>query len=884
MDTQTPYDLVRAVALADGDRVALVDPTDAGTQLSYAELTGRAEALARRLRECGVAAEQPVAVALERGADTVVAMLAVFAAGGVYCPLDVSVPDARLSAVVELLDAKIVLTEGAHAARLPAGVDALRLDVSFAATAQTGAFEPASPAPDSLAYVLYTSGSTGVPKGVAMTHHGLSRLISWQTASGAPALRTLQFTATSFDVTFQEVLSTLATGGCLVVASEQIRGDPALLLETIVKERIQRLFLPYVALQLMAVAAGRLAIVPETLEHVVTAGERLVLTPAIRELFTAVPGCRLDNHYGPTEAHLVTSLTLSDDRASWPDIPGIGAPVAGVACHVLDERLHPVPEGEVGELYVAGPCLARGYLGDPARTAERFVADSRVGMPGERLYRTGDLVQRNADGTYDFLGRADGQLKVRGFRVEPGEVEQALAGHPRVHAAAVGLRRIEDGIPVLVGYLQTDGAVSQREIGDHVRALLPAYMVPSRFVTLSALPRTGTGKVDARALAEVELPDAPEAAAGFPAVADTATQLPLADVITALWIRVLGHCEFDPDDDFFDVGGDSLLATWVAAELGQILGRAVELSVFLEYSTVEDLAEALSAGPGSQSSATAHSAGSVTRSQILTLRPGPSGRSLYLFHPLGGELICYRELARASRAPVRVLGVGWTGEPPEFGATLEDIARVHAEQLLVVQPDAPFLLAGWSFGGVLAFEVARLLTAAGARVDFLGLIDANPVIDPITGLPLPDTPFLGVLDEVAALLDDPATSSADLAALTSGDTWLQLMGAPIAPGASSTYLRAALDTARSCMSAAMRYQARRYDGPIDVFQASGSGPERQVKLAEAIRGLAGGGYRAVAVPGDHWACIRAEDGAETAKALDAALERVGAAGSETHGS
>lgn len=861
-------DLIRAQARADGERDALVDLLDpAAAPLSYTGLIGRVDALAHRLRGCGVGPEQPVAVLLDRSADTIVAMLAVLAAGGAYSPLDVTAPDARTATTVRRLGARVALADQANAGRLPTGLVVVRPDE----VAPQEPFTAVPPALDTLAYVLHTSGSTGVPKGVAMTHRGLSRLIRRQLADGEPGLRTLQFTATSFDVTFQEVLSTLASGGCLVVASEEVRRDPAALLDTIVGQRIQRLFLPYVALQLMAVTARRLSVMPESLRHVVTAGERLIITPAIRDLFAAIPHCRLDNHYGPTEAHLVTSLTLPADPAAWPAVPAIGTPVDEVSCWVLDDRLRAVPDGEVGELYVGGTGLARGYQHDPARTAERFVASPFV--PGERLYRTGDLAWVHGDGNHEFVGRADSQLKVRGFRVEPAEVEDALLRHPRVEGAAVGLREVADGVSVLVGYLQTDGTLSHRELTEHVRGLLPAYMVPSRYVNVATMPRTTTGKVDGRALSELELPAPPGPAEDEPAPAAPS----LAEVVTAIWARVLGHDEFAGDDDFFEVGGDSLLATWVVAELEQALHRPVELSLFLDYSTVDDLAGALgSVAPALRSRRRS--------SQIVTLRPGPSNRSLYLVHPLGGELLGYRELAQASAAPFRLLGIGWTGEPPAFGSELGEIARTHVEQLRTIEPDGPYRLAGWSFGGVLAYEMAQLLIADGSTVDFLGLFDANPVIDPLTGLPMARTPFLGLLDTVVARLDDPAATDADLFELTSTETWVQLMGAPIAAGASSAYLRTVLDTARACMNAAMEYRPRPYPGPVHLFQAAGAGPARQSELVTAMRELCTGPLTVIPIDGDHWTFIRGEHVTETAAKLDAALERVGEAGSAKSGS
>jgi amino acid adenylation domain-containing protein len=857
------YDLIRSQARLIGERDALADPAD-GRTLSYAALVGLADALAARLRARGAGPEQPVAVALDRSADTVVAMLAVLAAGAVYCPLDVTAPGPRLTGIVQRLGARIAIADDANGGRLPAGTAVIRPGDSV--PVETGPADP--PGSDALAYVLYTSGSTGAPKGVAMIHQGLSRLIRWQVASGAPGLRTLQFTASSFDVTFQEVLSTLATGGCLVVASENVRRDPAALLEAIVSQRIQRVFLPYVALQLLTVTAGQLGVVPSSLEHVITAGERLIITPAIRDFFAKLPGCRLDNHYGPTEAHLVTSLTLPADRAAWPAVPSVGAPVDGVYCRVLDNQLTAVAEGDVGELYVAGSGLARGYLHDPARTAERFVADPFADGPGRRLYRTGDLVRASADGTYEFVGRADDQLKVRGFRVEPAEVENALLSHGNVEAAAVGLREVSGGVPALVAYLQTDRPVSYREITDHVSRLLPAYMVPSRYLRVSTMPRTVTGKMDKLALAAIKLPTVTDAQA-------ESGRSP-AEIITGIWTRVLGHDEFDADDDFFDVGGDSLLATWVAAELGQVFGRPVELSVFLEYSTVGALASVLAA-PAPAASRCAALRHRAALSQVVTLRPGPSGRSVYLMHTLGGEFICYRELTRASKAPVRYLGVGWAGEPPRFGSSLAEIAAIHVEQLRNIQPDGPFLLAGWSFGGVLAYETARQLAAAGRTVEFLGLLDANPVIDPITGRPIAETPFLGALDAVVSRLRDAATSDADLAEFTASDTWLQLMGAPIRAGTPSAYLRNVLETARACMWAAMRYGPEPCAAPVDVFQASAAGQAHQARLAAAIRELCAGPCTVTSVPGTHWGFIGTEHVTDTARELDAALERAGGA-------
>ena len=523
----------------------------AGGQVQYGELSERSSLLARRLLALGVRPDDCVAVYMDRSVELIVSMLAILEAGGCYVPIDVTYPRERAAAMLRNAQPRVLIAD----APIPEGLSSPGLIViqprgdgpERAASAEGGA------GPEHLAYVIYTSGSTGSPKGVAMTHRGLSRLIEWQIDDGPKGLTTLQFTPICFDVTFQEVFSTLCSGGTLVLVSDAVRRDPEQFLETIERQSIARLFLPYTALQRLANTAVRTGRVPRTLRHVITAGEPLVLTDAIARFFTALPSCRLDNQYGPTETHLVTRHTLDRDRSRWPSLPPIGAAPRGVHLYCLDAKLRPVPNGEDGELYVGGEGLARGYLNDPQLTDDRFVPDPFGSTPGARMYRTGDRGRIGIDGTAEFLGRADDQIKVRGFRVEPGEIEWTLAGHPSVREAAVGLRQIAEGVSALVGYIVMDGrTVSASELASYVRERLPEFMVPSRFVFLDSLPQTPTGKVDRRRLAsEVELPPlAPLQPADGPSF--TATVRGSGRVLEARRVRL--------DDDFFDVGGDSLLA------------------------------------------------------------------------------------------------------------------------------------------------------------------------------------------------------------------------------------------------------------------------------------------------------------------------------------
>ena len=736
------YDLIRAQARSSGDRDALVDlVAGSNRSLSYAALVDRVEALADRLRAGGAGPEQPVAVLLDRSIDTVVAMLAVLASGGAYCPLDVTAPNARTTAIMRNLGVRIAIADGANAARLPAGT----VVVSPSGTERAGTGTTPGPRrPDDLAYVLHTSGSTGVPKGVAMTHRGLSRLIGWQVASGAPGLRTLQFTATSFDVTFQEVLSTLATGGCLVVASEDVRRDPAALLDMIVEQRIQRLFLPYVALQLLAVAAQRRRVVPDSLEHVVTAGERLIITPAIRELFAAIPRCRLDNHYGPTEAHLVTSLTLPADADR---LAGRRRPSAHrwTACPAACSTRRSRRRGRRRRR-----ALRRGSRPGPripaATGANRGAVRRRPGRAPPRRppvphRRPGPRMGRRRP-TSSSAGLTTSS-RCAGSGWSPPRWRTRCCSHPRVDAAAVGLREVADGVPCSSAYLQTDGPVAHRDITDHVRGLLPAYMVPSRCRhDRAAAPdrdrqdrrcgrsRSSTCRIGpslpAPAAAVAEPSSSPRSGPGArPRRVRRTTTTSSTSAATRCW-----RPGSWPSWDRRSAARSSCRSSWTTAPSRTSPARWRRRA---------------GAGPRPRSSQIRHAACRPVRPQRCTCCIRSAVSSLL---PGAGP-----RLAGPVRLPRRRLGAA---TPPAFGTSLPEIARTHVEQLRTVQPAGPYQLAGWSFGGVLAYEIAQQLVAAGEVVDFLGLFDANPVIDPITGLPMAETPFLAMLDDVVAALDDPA--------------------------------------------------------------------------------------------------------------------------------
>ncbi|MFD3354288.1 amino acid adenylation domain-containing protein [Streptomyces fradiae] len=473
--------------------------------LTYEELGRDSDRLALTLRSAGVTG-RPVGVFFERGFAIAVAVLGVLKAGCAYVPLDPAYPDERLAAMVRDSGAEILLTDKAvlDRAPLPDGTRALVLEDALSAVGDAPPAAPPETGPDSLAYVIYTSGSTGVPKGVAMPHGPLANLIDWQCAHSSCGTgdRTLQFSALSFDVSFQELFSTWGSGGTLVVVDDATRHSCQALIELMDRAAVRRMFLPFVALQAIAEHAATVGAWPSSLREVVTAGEQLQVSPAVRALFRHLDGAVLVNQYGPSETHVVTSLELAGDPTAWPDQPSIGRPIANAEAYVLDEHLRPRQPGVPGELWIGGPVLARGYLGMPDVTATRFRTVPGV-AGGGRIYRTGDLVERLPDGTIRFLGRLDDQVKIRGHRVEIGEVEARLRALPEVADAAVVVAGGAAGTKRLVAFcVPARGAeVKAPAVRRSLAVHLPDHMIPSTVRSLPAFPLTPSGKVDRKALA-----------------------------------------------------------------------------------------------------------------------------------------------------------------------------------------------------------------------------------------------------------------------------------------------------------------------------------------------------------------------------------------------
>ena len=601
----TIVDLIDAQVARTPRAIAVVSGPD---RLTYAELDERADRLARRLRGLGAGPGRLVGVCLERSAGLVVAVLGVLKSGAAYLPLATDQPLDRLVAVVEATGLTAVLAHGPLAG---VHVPTLAPDATSPVTEHE---EPARPAPGDAAYVIHTSGSTGTPKGVVVEHRSLlASTLARQAWYQRPPGGFLLLSPLSFDSSVAGLFWTLTTGGRLVVSAEgawqrldELAGDLGELGVT------HLLCVPSLYRALLdAAPAGAL----RTLDTVIVAGEACP-APLIGRHRAAVPGVRLVNEYGPTEATVwATAHDLTTAPSAGP-VP-IGAAVGHVTVHLVDERLSPVPDGAVGEILIGGAGVARGYAGNPALTAERFVADPFGPEPGGRLYRTGDLARRRPDGALEFLGRADQQIKINGVRIELGEIEAALAGHPEIREAAV----LASGTR-LTAYVTAENGVTPSPAGlrAFLASKLPAVMLPAGYLVLPDLPRNGNGKVDRAALATQRHPE-PPAAPGDGADHLTALQRSIAEI----WAEVLDRpvAAIGIDQNFFDAGGQSLLLLRVRRHLERVLGHPVPVTSLLAHTTVGSLARHLGGAPAERDRATTpHTRGRATpRPRRRTGRP-----------------------------------------------------------------------------------------------------------------------------------------------------------------------------------------------------------------------------------------------------------------------
>ncbi|WP_369929401.1 amino acid adenylation domain-containing protein [Xanthomonas sp. NCPPB 2632] len=571
------------------DSLAVIGPD---ASLTYRQLDARVDRMKRVFHAYGLGRDDLAAICCGRTTDMVAGVIAILAVGAAYVPLDPSYPGERLRYMLDDAKPRVLITDETWLSDAPEGVVHVRLRSIDDAAVDAGirddgvGFDAGCRPSDLRAYVIYTSGSTGQPKGVAMSHAVLSNLIAWH-RDDAPMPgegRTLQFAALGFDVAAQEMFSTLCCGGTLVLGPDEMRRDPSALCDCILAHDVQRLFLPYAALASLAEHCSHSGELPSSLCHVITAGEQLRTEEHIRTLFRRMPSCRLHNHYGPTETHVVTSFTLPADVDRWEDFPVIGAPIANARIYILDRSGRPSPVGVAGEIHVGGASVGLGYLGRPELDRERFLPDPFVVSPSARMYRTGDLARWKAEGTIEFLARADGQLKIRGYRVEPGEIEFHLCRHPAVREAVVSAWDDDRAGRRLVAHVTARGGYrpARHEMTMFLDGILPSYMVPSAFVILDELPKTSSGKIDRRSL---PAPTGTLLGRGYEAPAGG-----VESQIAMTWQTLLTVDKVGRHDNFFELGGHSLLVVRMLEQLRRCGIQADVRSVFTAP-TVKGLAE-----------------------------------------------------------------------------------------------------------------------------------------------------------------------------------------------------------------------------------------------------------------------------------------------------
>ncbi|MEV4051985.1 amino acid adenylation domain-containing protein [Amycolatopsis sp. NPDC049688] len=668
-----------APALVCGDRT-----------LTYGELDRRATKLANALRRRGAGPGGVVAIHQSRSAELVVSVLGVLKTGAAYLPLDPAQPAARRTAMVE--DARPVLVLGDDVAALEAEGDEIR--------------RPVRTDPRETAYVIYTSGSTGRPKGVAVTHHSVLALFDqWLDRFGAtPGEATSAWSSIGFDASVHELLLPLTTGAVLHVVPEDVRPDPAALMTWLRDHRIVQAFLPPAYVRWIDEDPARVRGL--ALRQVLTGVEPLP-EAALARFAAALPGLRICFGYGPTEATLYATAHFDPQLRDRP--APIGRPLPGSRLYLLDERLRPVPPGVVGEVFLAGAGLARGYLHRPGLTAERFVADPFV--PGERMYRTGDLARWLPGGEAEYAGRRDDQIKLRGFRIEPGEVTAALLAVPGVREAAVLVDR--EGEPRLVAGVAGGGGRTPHEWRAELAGRLPDYMIPSVFAEFDRLPLSRSGKLDRDAV----LAHARTSAPGGP-VNTAAPRDHVELTLLKIWQDLLLHPAIGVSDGFFDVGGTSISAIKLAHAIGTAFGRELPIRDVILHPTIEAQAALLRTGRPPETGS------------LIEFRRGAGQARVVCVHPAGGTAFCYLPLSALLPGDAGVLGIQSPGLSPGE-EPLPSVEAMAEEYLRLVgpRPEETLVLCGLSYGGLVAYEMGRRLAGHHPRVSVV-LLDTTATDDP----------------------------------------------------------------------------------------------------------------------------------------------------------
>ena len=697
------------------DRSALIQGT---TTLTYWELDQRSNAVARVLAANGARPEALVGLLMDRSPDLLIGLLAILKTGAAYVPLDPSAPAERLATMIDDCRPVLILTRASLVDLVPSGIGRMCIDTDPLLRGEAAEPLDVDIRAEHRAYVLYTSGSTGTPKGVEITHGSLANLIeSFLIAPGLTANDcVLAHVTPSFDVSIIELILPMTTGARIVLAAAPDNRDGRALVGLMTHHGVTFVTGTPSFFRLL-LGAGWTNAAGVT---VFCGGEAMS-----RELADALMaiGATLWNAYGPTETTVWSSCWRVTPAA--PIV--IGDPVLNTDLHILDSALRPVPRGTIGELCIAGAGLARGYLNHPSLTAEKFPYHALGAVHDGRLYRTGDEARRRHDGGIEILGRVDRQIKIDGFRIEPGEIECALKTHAAVEHAIVQALDKAPGDTRLVAYIVHGANPPPREVDlvAHARRTLPLHMVPSAFVMIERAPMTSNGKLDSGAL------PAPDwRRAGSPQES-APPQSPIQHRLAAIWREILGLDRIGVDDNFFDIGGRSRLGAALFARIEREFGVRLPLATLFESPTIARLAEAIERSRRGEAKGW---------DALVAIRPAGSRLPLFFIHPVGGNVLAYRDLIAHIDRNVPCYGlqaIGLDGLRAPL-TSVEAMAERYLHDIRSIQPRGPYRVCGFSFGGLVAFEIARLLRAAGEDIGLLALLDTDfPECDATFGTQMP---------------------------------------------------------------------------------------------------------------------------------------------------
>lgn len=686
-----------------------------GAALTYAQLNARANKLAHYLIARGVAPDVLVGLSVPRSLEMVVGLLGILKAGGAYIPLDPTYPPERLAFMLEDAGPPLIVTIQPVRETLPphAAMDVC-LDTDGRTISQEAEHAPTNGAtPDGVVYALYTSGSTGKPKGVLGVHRAAVNRCAWMWSTWpfTPGEVCCQKTSLNFVDSVWEIFGPLLSGIQTVILPDAVVKDPHRFVDCLAANHVSRLVLVPSLLRVLLDSHADLGDRLPGLRHWICSGEALPLD-LCRRFHRVLPGAVLLNLYGSSE--VAADVSWFDTRLLTPEMDSvpIGRAIANTQLYVLDESGQRVPIGMSGELYVGGDGLARSYLQRPALTRERFVPDPFGTDPGQRLYRTGDQARWRADGTLEYLGRRDQQVKLRGMRIELGEIEAALVRQPGVREAVVAGRTEGDEVR-LVAYVVSDdppGMPPPPQLRRHLTAILPDYMVPSAFVRLDRLPLTPTGKVDRLALPAPAQDQTPgvHAHPGPPG--------PIEEKLAHIWSELLGADRVGVDDNFFDLGGHSFLAVRLFSRIEQTFTKRLPLATLLEAPTIAQLAQRVGAEDARPS-----------WSSLVPIQSEGSRVPIFCIHGAGANVLHLRTLSQHLGTDQPFYGLQ---SPGLDGATapyerIEEMAAHYLRDIRPVQPTGPYIVGGFSLGGIIAFEMAQQLEAEGQPVGLLFLIDTH---------------------------------------------------------------------------------------------------------------------------------------------------------------